>query len=230
VTVTAVIAKSDRVLSLAVDPPSFLFDDEAARLNSYRHEQAAKDFLAGRVLVRSLLHKRTGQQISAFRFHIDVTRKPVLRNISLGHFNLSHSHGWIAAAVADHPIGIDIETAEGADWRLIARRIFPPAEAERLTALPEVEGPEVEGRSAFCRSWTYKEAMIKALGQDLDPLPEHPLLLGRALPSWHAAAPPNDGIFTFALPLSHGAGHIAVAAPCPKSTPALLSPETVIGD
>lgn len=219
-TVLVTIAQSDRVLALASEPASFLFEEETKRLASYGHEQAATDFLAGRVLIRSLLRKRTACPISAFRFHIASSRKPVLEDTRLGHFNLSHKRGWVAAAVAEHPIGIDIETAEGVDWRRVARRMFQASEAERLAALPDEEG-----RFAFCRSWSYKEALIKALARNLDPLPE---LLDPATPAWRPAPATLQGVFTFAVPLPHGAGHLAIAAPRPETAPQLLSVESVM--
>lgn len=214
-TVLVAIAQSDQVLALAPDPASFLFEEEKIRLASYGHAQAATDFVAGRVLVRSLLRKWTGRPVSALQFHIDRSRKPVLQDMSLGHFNLSHKRGWVAATVADHPIGIDIETAEGVEWRRVARRVFPDSEAERLAALPDAEG-----RFAFCRSWTYKEALIKALARDLVPLPE---LCDAAPVGWRPAPPFLDQVFTFAIPLPHGAGHIAIAGPRPDAAPQLLS-------
>lgn len=214
------IAKSDHVLSLVSDPSSFLFAEEARRLKSYSHEQAALNFVTGRVLARSLLHKVTGHPVSSMRFHIGPSRKPELQDLRSWHFNLSHKHEWVAAVVAQRVVGIDIETAEGVDWRRVARRMFQPNEAERLAAMSDTEG-----RLAFCRSWSYKEALIKALAEDLDPLPEMP---EPSAGPWRAAEAPHHHTFMGLLTPPDGAGHVAIAAPCPDVAPTILSLDEVM--
>ncbi len=220
-TISIAIAKSENVLARVPDASAFLFAEETRRLQAYGHEQAARNFVAGRVLVRSLLQKLTGCPASEMRFHIGPSRKPELQDLRPWHFNLSHKHAWVAAVVATRPVGIDIETAEGVDWRRVARRMFQPAEAERLAALPDPEG-----RLAFCRSWSYKETLIKALAQDIDPLPELP---PESAASWRAAQAPHQHTFFRALTTQDGAGHVAIATPCPDDAPRVLSLEDVMG-
>jgi 4'-phosphopantetheinyl transferase len=83
-------------------------------------------------------------------------------------FNLSHTHGLVACAVAhDAQVGVDVECVERATAsRAIAERYFSAPELAQLDACPE------ERRSShFIELWTLKEAYLKAVGSGL----AHPL-------------------------------------------------------
>lgn len=73
------------------------------------------------------------------------------------HFNVSHSGRYVACAVADVPVGIDIE-AQGDNLDLL-RSVAVPEEREEFARLPEEEREAV-----FCRMWTAKESYMKAVG------------------------------------------------------------------
>jgi 4'-phosphopantetheinyl transferase len=75
------------------------------------------------------------------------------------HLNLSHSGDLLAAAVAYHPVGVDIEHRRPRAVATQAARVFCPGEARALDAEEEV------GRLAlFYKLWTLKEAACKAAG------------------------------------------------------------------
>ena len=76
------------------------------------------------------------------------------------HFNLSHSGGYIAAVVADCPVGIDVETKSDPDGR-VAKRFFSGEEQQAILA---AEDPQL----AFRRIWTRKEAYVKCTGTGID--------------------------------------------------------------
>ena len=71
-------------------------------------------------------------------------------------FNLSHSGGYIVAAVADVPVGIDIETKTDPELK-VTDRFYSKEEQEAVRA---AEDPQKE----FRRLWTRKEAYVKCLG------------------------------------------------------------------
>lgn len=111
--------------------------------------------------------------------------KPSLRD-GRAHFNLSHAGFYAVLAVAEQPIGVDIEPIQPFDWH-VARRCFTGREMEWL----EADASD----SAFCRLWTGKEAIMKATGNGfaLDPasfcvLPvrdgEHHIMDKRWLMTW----------------------------------------------
>ena len=76
-------------------------------------------------------------------------------------FNLSHAEDRLLVAVDPRrEVGVDLERlrpiAEALD---IARRCFDPAEVETLLRAAPGVAPEI-----FLRSWTRREAYLKALG------------------------------------------------------------------
>jgi len=78
-------------------------------------------------------------------------------------FNLSHSAGGSAVAVAIDPVGVDIEgLGRTADWPGIARRYFFSHETAMLEGLP-ADG----ARAAFLEFWTAKEALCKLAGEGI---------------------------------------------------------------
>ena len=85
--------------------------------------------------------------------------KPVLAQGGL-HFSLSHAGPWAVCALADTPVGVDVELPRCT--MATARRFFAPAEVAQVEALPEQARPD-----ALLRLWTAKEAFTKALGQGL---------------------------------------------------------------
>src|SRR5262249_41616868 len=113
-------------------------------------------------------------QPAGLRFGYGSHGKPFLPDIDL-RFNLSHSGGWAALAVArGHEVGIDIEQIR-ADRATddLAQRFFSPREWAALRALPEAERC-----AAFFRCWTRKEAFIKLIGEGLSfPLDEFDVTL-----------------------------------------------------
>jgi len=77
------------------------------------------------------------------------------------HFNLSHTEGAVAVALARDPVGVDIELQrDQPDFLEIAETVFAP---EPVAALANAaSGPQ--RRSIFYRHWTLGEALIKANG------------------------------------------------------------------
>jgi 4'-phosphopantetheinyl transferase len=77
------------------------------------------------------------------------------------HFNLSHTQGAVAVALARQPVGVDIEMQRDLpDLLDIAETVFAP---ESVAALANTaNGPQ--RRALFYRHWTLGEALIKATG------------------------------------------------------------------
>ena len=76
------------------------------------------------------------------------------------HFNLSHSAGYAVCALADTPVGVDVQV-----WRRLKRPVegrFHPLERELLGMTDEASC-----REAFFCLWTAKESFMKADGRGL---------------------------------------------------------------
>ncbi len=94
--------------------------------------------------------------------------KPFLPDLPEFHFNLAHSGKWAVCAVADNPVGIDIEHLPYmADVIDVAQRCFTPKEQRHLFALPEIDQP-----STFNKIWSIKESYMKATGLGFQLAPE----------------------------------------------------------
>lgn len=113
------------------------------------------------------------------------------------HFSLSHSGDLVMIALADEPVGADVEQVPELSTVTSVASALHPAETAELDALPPADRP-----AAFARCWTRKEAYLKATGAGLteepsvtyvgaaaDPCPPAPwTVTDHATPPGYAAA------------------------------------------
>lgn len=140
---------------------------ERIRAGRFRFAEDRRDFIAAHALLRSLLTFYLLRPPAAWRFTTGRAGKPRLaKTLGPPHvdFNLSHTRGLVAAAIAAHGIvGVDVEKIdpEKAD-SAVADANFAAEELAILRATPESQ------RSiCFFRLWTLKEAYLKAIGAGL---------------------------------------------------------------
>ena len=129
----------------------------AATAQLRRREDRARSIGAG-LLLAYAVKQIYPAQILPLRIETDALKKPFLPNIPELHFNLSHSGKWVVCAVADQPIGIDIEKISHPMDDVI-QRFFSPAERAYIDAFTPAERP-----AAFCELWVLKESYMKATG------------------------------------------------------------------
>jgi hypothetical protein len=79
-------------------------------------------------------------------------------NLSNIHFNISHSANYVACAIADLPVGIDIE----------GRRKVNSSVAKRYFTAEEIKSIHCD--EDFFKIWTFKEALGKYTGEGLMPV------------------------------------------------------------
>lgn len=118
-----------------------------------RHDADSARIVAAGLLLQQAL-ARHGVPPEAQRFTSNPWGKPLLAEAEHLQFSLSHSGNWVVCAVADHPVGVDLEYPRCS--AAIARRYFHPLEA--------IHG---DNPDSLCRIWTAKEAFVKALGVGL---------------------------------------------------------------
>lgn len=137
--------------------------EEIARADRFYFAPDREIFIVAHALTRSLLSCHGGLPPEAWRFVAGPHGRPALDpacGTSGLHFNLSHTTGLVACAVARHEVGVDVESIERrAGSNSIAERFFTPAEVALLNAHP----PDQQ-REAFFQLWTMKEAVMKAMG------------------------------------------------------------------
>lgn len=140
---------------------SMLSADERARAERLKIPDVRRRFVAARVGLRRVLAAATGQSPETLTFAQGQQGKPHLTGIDgPPHFNISHSGDTALIAVADVPVGVDVEILRPlAAMDEMAAMAFTDAEREALIILPEATRLPV-----FFRLWTRKEAVTKAHG------------------------------------------------------------------
>jgi 4'-phosphopantetheinyl transferase len=177
------VAVADRVYSAAA-PVAALVDapvapaDRAVTDASPRTRRSER--LAARALLRRLLAEVVGGEAAAAPFAADARGRPfVAGRPDLG-VSLSHSGGWVAAAVlaADGGVGVDIQVPLLPSDRLLRRCCG--SGAARLARLSE------RRRSAeFAWIWSVQEACVKASGVGISGLPwTIPVRVGQHAGRW----------------------------------------------
>lgn len=177
----------------------WLTDAECRRLQAITSPVRRDSFLAGHWQARALAAQWL--QLDARRVALDthVDGRPLLRvdgETEPLHVSLSHSGGWLALALADAPVGIDIELPQRErDWEALARFVFSPEERQRVR---DAEG--AARANVFHTLWTLKEARGKRGGEGLQP---------RATRT--VTAQPADAADAEALGWAFGGGALALA-------------------
>ena len=144
-----------------------LADDERRRRDRYVRELDRHTFVVARALVRMVLSQHGPVEPADWRFAVNEHGCPFVVDAQAGqprlHFNVSHTAGLVALAVArGHRVGVDVEDARRVVRHDVAGHHFAPAEVADLRALPAEAQPR-----GFFEYWTLKEAYIKARGMGL---------------------------------------------------------------
>ena len=84
---------------------------------------------------------------------VDKYGKPVSDHV---YFNLSHCKGVVVIALAESPVGVDVENVRQVDKELIE---YVSSDVEREKILSDED---------FFKVWTAKESLVKAQGQGLN--------------------------------------------------------------
>ncbi|MFC5471591.1 4'-phosphopantetheinyl transferase family protein [Cohnella suwonensis] len=148
---------ADLFMRLADDLPN----DRRERLRRFRRDEDAQRTLLADILIRYLIRMRLGISMTRASFQSNEFGKPFLEGRSDFHFNLTHSGHWIAAAVHDRPVGIDVERIRAIDLS-IASRYFTREECDSIFNMPETLRLE-----RFYEIWACKESYVKAEGRGL---------------------------------------------------------------
>jgi 4'-phosphopantetheinyl transferase len=127
-----------------------------------RTMRARGEFVAARILLRSLLEAVAGRPAESWDIRPDVHGALHVPVESGWFVNLSHTRGYVGAIASDHgPVGIDIEAIDhGLDIASLVGRFLHAQEAGAIAA-----GDPAARTEGFYRFWTLKEAAVKALGR-----------------------------------------------------------------
>lgn len=141
---------------------SSLMPGEKNKINRFKNRTDAENFLIARVMQRNLIAPLVRSAPEKLIFGANKYGRPYLKfpRIKDFDFNLSHSGDYIVIAIADCPIGIDIERIKPLDTK-IAIDYFTEQE---LKYLGSRRGKQSE---RFYKIWVLKESFIKAVGRGL---------------------------------------------------------------
>jgi 4'-phosphopantetheinyl transferase len=195
-----------------------LSKEERDRARALRSPSAIRRFAAGRWLVRTMLSDLLGMPAASVPIAITTNGRPFLGCAGPWHFSLSHSGDIAACAVADIPVGLDLEQVIlDRDLLTIARESFQPAEADMVAASLATEGRKVAA-TRFYAYWTLKEAYLKLREGSVWDMRNAPaFLLGGPpapavqSPGWWCMEIPPQGAFSRPYVLSLGTGELTDA-------------------
>lgn len=143
----------------------WLSPEESRRLAAIKAEAARRQLVAGRGLARETLSRYAPVEPSAWRFSTGPNGRLEVaapESESALRFNLSHTSGFVALAVAvERAVGVDVQMIDRShDLKRLAVRRFHRAEAELFRDWPDDD----ELARRFYTHWTLKEALVKAQG------------------------------------------------------------------
>jgi 4'-phosphopantetheinyl transferase len=148
-------------MTAAILPAAWLIATDARPGNLTERSQLRRE-TARRVVARQL-----GLPADAVTIGHDAQGRPLIErpdDMRL-HLSLATRAGWVAVALAEHRVGIDVERIDPAAVPPLAA--LHRQEAAMLLGLPEAARP-----LAFARLWCAKEAYVKALGTGFSRAPE----------------------------------------------------------
>lgn len=168
----------------AVSPVAALLDEAAfpadERAASELPPRSAAEYLAARTLLRRLVSEVAGTDLAVSRLAARPTGQPFLATRPGIGVSLSHTDGWVAAAVyLRGQTGVDVQAPALAPGRL-RRRCCTPSALRALSALPRAER-DLE----FARIWSVQESCVKATGRGIAGMPwTIPVEVGQATGNW----------------------------------------------
>ncbi len=104
--------------------------------------------------VKDVFKKEYGQKNDVV-FTVTSKGKPYIKGYPRFNFNISHSGIFLAVAISNRPVGVDIEVIRDVNLKIAQRRF---AENEKLF---------VKDRDSFFYVWTRKESLTKRDGKSI---------------------------------------------------------------
>ncbi len=162
-----------RIPAMAAHIPNVLTTAEQKRADAYANAEQRQLHITSRNALRSILCTYTGIPAADIQLTTGPHNKPLLQNHAALYFNVSHSGSWVVIAIANTPLGIDIEYNDRHfAFTEMLPQYFTPKE---ISNIEEHWDP----RAAFYSLWTRKESVIKANGTVMDELLPIPCIDGR---------------------------------------------------
>lgn len=135
---------------------------EVQRAERYLQLKDRNRFIISRSLLKYVLAKETGLDISKIQFEKSSSHKPYLPSDLLVFFNVSHTGNYAVIAVGDCEMGVDLEFIDNQfDFTEIIPNVFNDSEIHLIRTSKD---PII----SFYKLWTRKEAIVKSIGKGID--------------------------------------------------------------
>lgn len=161
------LAVADAAAEADAQGLGWLTDAEHRRLQAITAPARRASFLAGHWQARKRAGQWLGLAPDRIEWAVDAQGRPRLRLAGEAlplHVSLSHSGDWLALALAEVPVGIDLEVPRRErDWDALARFVFAPEECRRMQAATS----DAARAGVFHQLWALKEAHAKRSGAGL---------------------------------------------------------------
>jgi phosphopantetheine--protein transferase-like protein len=152
----------DRLQENDEDFFKFLSHQEIAKSRTYIFVEDQIRYRLTRGAVRYVLSKYLLVPPFSVQFKYSKNGKPSVLTPGL-EFNISHTKKYLGIAVADQPVGLDIEWVEPEmDCESLAYQVLSAGEMRLYEKLCDVSKPHF-----LIRAWTEKEALVKATGEGI---------------------------------------------------------------
>lgn len=150
-----VISDVERLDCLSLAPYlRYLPEDRREKASQFRRDIDRKNCVISYWLLQYGLYKDYG--IRSFSLLYDRNNKPYLSDYPHIHFSISHCDYGCICAIADNPVGVDIQEIRPFSWS-VAKHC---CSAEEIQLLKNSDVPADE----FTKIWTKKESFLKMKG------------------------------------------------------------------
>ena len=132
-------------------PDTWLSESELSRLQRLKIANRRGQFLSGHWLVRCLLHQHFGKPANACQLIERTNLPPAVLGFDDVQVSISHSGDWIAAAISNAAIGIDLEQRRERAGLLRFQHLL----------LAQGEASDSLDLDQLLQRWVAKEAWVK---------------------------------------------------------------------
>lgn len=149
------------VRSLSSDIVKYREKLSPQRIEKINHSSTEEERLLsiGSELVLNYALRQINPNITIVEYEYDNLGKPILKNSNNIHFSISHSNYYVAVAISDSVVGVDIQYRRKGN-PLIAKRYFHADEYLQIIN-------NNDWQTSFYQMWVLKESYLKATGQGL---------------------------------------------------------------
>ena len=135
---------------------------EIERAQRYYHQKDSNRFIVCRGLLKLILAKECGVDISRIELSKHSNKKPFLALYPELHFNVSHAENYAIIALGKEELGVDVEyLSKDFNYSEILSTVFNESEINVILTAKNKN-------KTFYKLWTRKEAIVKATGKGID--------------------------------------------------------------